>query len=109
MRMQITKIKASEWIDTSLSDCLVSGYRKPSLVMLRTVEAVPVTQLPGADCEQFGHTMAKGWERMSIRSAMKLFKKPRLEMGDTIDIEPTGFFRNREMRKEGTFRIYAKR
>jgi hypothetical protein len=109
MQMKITRIKESEWVDTSLSDCMVSGYRSLSLVMLRTVEPVPVAQLPGADCKQYGHTVASGWERMSIRSAVRLFRKPRLEVGDTIDIEPVGFFRNREMRKAGTFRVYVKR
>ena len=109
MKMKVTKVKPSRWVDTSLSDCLVSGYREPSVVMLWTVEDIPVTHLPGAENNQYGHTVAKGWERMSLRSAMQLLKKDRIEVGDTVEVTPRDIFRNQEMRKMGTFRIYAER
>jgi len=106
MKLAITSIKASEWVDCSISDCFPDGFSTPSCVMFHTTEEYPVSGLPGAEYEQYGHAAARGWTRTSIRTARKLLRKKHIEVGDVIDITPVGMFRNRAMRKMGTFRVY---
>ena len=107
MKIRIMKIRGGRYVDCSLSDCMPDGYYEPGRASLRTVDEFPVSELPQAECEQFGHETAYGLSKIPLRSAMHLFKAKRLEVGMEIDVEPKGIRRNREMRKCGYFRFYV--
>ena len=106
MQITLSSLHSAHYVDCSISDCFPDGYWKAGCASLRTVENVPVSDLPQADCEQFGHETAGGWCRVSLRTAKRLFGVGRLEVGMVADITPNGVRRNRAMRKMGTFRFY---
>ena len=105
MKLKITSIKGAEHVDCSLSDCMPDGFWRPGKVTLRTVDEFPVSELPEAEFEQFGHTVAYGTMSMSLRRAKRMFGVVR--KGDVVEIKNFKFRRNRAMRKAGTFQVYA--
>ena len=104
MKMAVTRIKAAEYVDCSISDCFPDGFWQAGRVSLRTVDPVPVSELPEADCVQFGHETAHGCATLSLKTAKKMFGI--VHVGDVFEVKPKGIRRNREMRAAGTFRVY---
>lgn len=106
MQITISSLHSARYVDCSISDCFPDGYWEAGYASLRTVEDAPVADLPQSDREQFGHETASGWCRVSLGTAKRLFGVDRLEVGMVADIAPSGTYRNRAMRKAGTFRFY---
>ena len=98
IELVVTRVKSPSYVE--LND--FSGYRVPGRVSLRTVNPVPVDQLPGATLNQYGHTTAVGSAQLHPEDAKRLFgHMPR--RGDRIVVETAVAHRNRGMRRGGTF------
>lgn len=72
---------------------------------LRSVDPVPVLELPSANNEQFGHAVAYGVSKCSLKRARKLLRREP-QVGDILEIEarPTSI-RNVRQRREGVFPV----
>ena len=98
LSFSLGSIVGPKWVDTSLSDCIESGFSKPGYAVLRT-DPVDVSTLPNAEAKQYGHDTAVGTMLTSVRTARKMFRDRQ-----TVTLDVTVLWRNKERRKEGSFR-----
>lgn len=99
VKFKITKVQEPKAVEYNDWD---GNYVVPGYALLRSVEPVPVAELPGAELRQFGHETAYVAVRMPLKD-FRRFLGP-LRKGDFVDL-PEGWLvfsrRNGPDRKQG--------
>lgn len=98
LELVVSKVVGAGWVDLNN----FNGFRVPGKVVLKTASPVPVSMLPGADLNQYGHEHATGTVRIHPEQARRLFGHDPVR-GEKITVEARVNYRNRGMRKGGTF------
>lgn len=111
-KLVVTRVHGPEDYTSGLSDSaevwalLRCGPGSPGHANLRTPDFTPVSELPSADCLQFGHADAQGFCKSSLKRLRKILGRPP-QVGDEVvlDVEMKTI-RNKEERKTGIYRLY---
>ena len=104
LELVVSKVVQASYVD--LND--FNGFRVPGKVVLKTTAPVPVSELPGADLNQYGHEYANGTARIHPKDARHLFGHDPVR-GERITVEARINHRNRGMRKGGFFHLSSLR
>ena len=99
MKFKILKIKNPQTVEYNDWD---GRYTVPGFARLRSVEPVPVADLPGAGNRQFGHETAFVEVQLKLRDFRHVAGSAK--KGDVIDLEPIFYNRNKSDRKQGLCR-----
>ena len=112
VKLVVTTLHGPEDYTSGLSDSaevwalLRCGPGSPGYANLRTPERTPVSELPSANCLQFGHADAQGFCKSSLKRLRKILgRQPRVGDEVELDVEMKSI-RNRIERKTGEYRLY---
>lgn len=100
LELVVSKIVGTRFVEINDFD----GFHVPGEVVLKTVSPVPVSELPGAELNQYGNMFAKGTARIHPKQAHSLFGHDPVR-GERITVEARVNHRNRGMRKGGFFHL----
>lgn len=104
LELEVSRVVEASYVD--LND--FSGFRVPGKIVLKTVSPVPVSELPGANLDQYGHKHASGTARIHPKEARYLFGHDPVH-GERITVEARINHRNNGMRKGGFFHLSSLR
>ena len=104
LELIVSKVIGASYVD--LND--FNGFRVPGKVVLKTISPIPVSELPGADLDQYGHKYAVGTARMHPKEARRLFGHDPVR-GEKITVEARVNHGNNGMRKSGFFHLSSLR